>query len=594
MDQKIKREGLFPLLISLAFTVGLAVLFFVLFSASKYLLYFTFALLMTLFASVITILAVFGVRFDAHKPTKPSAEQSAEGDEAPKKIKILAKMRYTLALFFWGICVAYEKSRKVIGFISLCAVFVSFQIYFGFMLSRMTSIYKISFWHPVLFILLFVSSIILDKWCKHAKTEDPKIAALLSDLRQTFYVARIGIVLLALSTTVKLLGFAELQKYLMYVFAAIFYYVSAFILVSLAVLTVRKELWKKPKLVIPLPFFGGDTKEFGVISFLEKNTGITMRGLWSMRLIKTILPYSIIMIFALFWLSTGIVQIEPYQQGAVYRLGKLSDDVLEPGIHMTLPFPFDKVETYDTETLNKLTIGYAAKEDSDNLWTGSHGTNEHKLLLGDGNELVSVNLRIEYKIGDLATYLRASSEPARILEAQAYELITERIIDTDLDTLLSVDRAAFAEQYTEELKARLADSDVGLEITTVVLESIHPPLEIAAIYQQVIGAQIEAEAMIKMAQSDAEVAVKKAESEKNASINAANAEYHQKLADATADVSEFNASVEASDGHPEAYRYYKYLGAIAEAYSKADLVIVGDGVDSSKIYFANGNGLIIQ
>lgn len=594
MDQRIKREGLFPLLISLAFTIGVAVLFFILFSLSKYLLYFLFALTMTLFASVIALLAIFGLKLELLKPQKPSATTDIQETESEKKAKITEKIKYAISVALYAIGIAYEKTRKVIGFLALCAVFVSFEIYFGFMLRRLTSIYKISFWHPVLFILLFVASVILDKWCKHAKTNDPKIASLLFGVRQGFYIARIGLVLLAISTTLKLLGFAELQKYLVYVFAAIFYYVSAFVLISLAVLTVRKEIWKKPKLVILLPFFGGDTKEFGVISFLEKNTGITMRGLWSMRLIKTILPYSVIMIFALFWLSTGIVQIEPYQQGAVYRLGRLSDTVLEPGIHMTLPFPFDKVETYDTETVNRLTIGYAAKEDSDNLWTGSHGTNEHKLLLGDGNELVSVNLRIEYKIGDLTTYLRSSSEPARILEAQAYELITERIIDTDLDTLLSVNRSAFAQEYTNELKARLAQIDIGLEITTVVLESIHPPLEIAAIYQQVIGAQIEAEAMIKMAESDAAVAITRAEAERNASINAANAEYHQKLADAIADVSEFNASVEASNGHPEAYRYYKYLNAIANAYSKADLVIVGNGVDSSKIYFANGNGIVIQ
>ena len=133
----------------------------------------------------------------------------------------------------------------------------------------------------------------------------------------------------------------------------------------------------------------------------------------------------------------------------------------------------------------------------------------------------------------------------------------------------------------------LAGQDIGLELVSVVLESIHPPLEIAAIYQEVVGAEILAEAMIKQANSDANVTVTNAEAEKNASINAANAEYHNKVASATADVSEFNASVEAAAGNPDAYHYYKYLKAVSEAYGKARLVIVGEGVDSSKIYFGN-------
>ena len=81
--------------------------------------------------------------------------------------------------------------------------------------------------------------------------------------------------------------------------------------------------------------------------------------------------------------------------------------------------------------------------------------------------------------------------------------------------------------------------------------------------------------------------ITEAEAEKNASINAANAEYHKKVATATADVSEFNASVEASAADPDSYHYYKYLNAISNAYGKARLVIVGEGVDSSKIYFGN-------
>jgi regulator of protease activity HflC (stomatin/prohibitin superfamily) len=157
-----------------------------------------------------------------------------------------------------------------------------------------------------------------------------------------------------------------------------------------------------------------------------------------------------------------------------------------------------------------------------------------------------------------------------------------------------VDRDAFTESYTKELKKRFAEYDVGIEIVSVVLESIHPPLDIAAIYQKVIGAEINAEEMITRAQSKANAKITAAMAEKEASINAANAEYYQKVATAVSDVAEFNASLEASNGNPEAYHYYKYLNAMSQAYGKSKLVIVGEGVDKSKIIFGNLGNVVLK
>jgi hypothetical protein len=47
------------------------------------------------------------------------------------------------------------------------------------------------------------------------------------------------------------------------------------------------------------------------------------------------------------------------------------------------------------------------------------------------------------------------------------------------------------------------------------------------------------------------------------------------------------ASVEANNANKDAYQYYKYLDALSQAYGKSTLILVGDGVDTSKIYFGN-------
>ena len=47
------------------------------------------------------------------------------------------------------------------------------------------------------------------------------------------------------------------------------------------------------------------------------------------------------------------------------------------------------------------------------------------------------------------------------------------------------------------------------------------------------------------------------------------------------------ASVEAYNASSDAYKYQKYLAAVRKAYGNANLVILGEGVDQSAIYFGN-------
>ena len=555
----------------------------------KYLPFFMASIIVMMPVAVNIFLHLFACKIPFSKPIKKTFE-----DDVKKSKRIFSSVGYAIKLAAYGISAAYNKSHKILQIIFALGAFAGFQIAFGMMILKLTSLYNpLNFLYPIIFAILFVVSIIIDKWIKHSEAENGRTEAFFHNSRVFFYLTRLSLLLLTIATVIKLLNFGELQKYLYYALIVVFYYASVLMLISLVVCFIKKELTEKPKIIIPLPFAGKDKNDLSVLSFLENNTGITMRGLWSMKLIKQIVPYTVIAVAALFWISTGIVQVESYQEAAVYRMGVLQPETLKPGIHLTLPAPFDKVEYYDTQKVNKVSIGYVANEDMDNLWTGTHGSSEHKLLLGDGNELVSINLKIEYKINDLHTYITKSSAPASVLEAHAYDLITQRVIVTNLETLLAVDRGAFTSEFKEDLVENIEKHNIGIEIVSVVMESIHPPLDIANIYQGVIGAEIEAEETVKRAEDAAEVTLTNANSVKEETINKAKAESYAKVAAATSSVSEFMASVEADNENRDAYRYYKYLDAISQSYGKSNLILVGDGVDSSKIYFGNvGNSVL--
>jgi regulator of protease activity HflC (stomatin/prohibitin superfamily) len=218
------------------------------------------------------------------------------------------------------------------------------------------------------------------------------------------------------------------------------------------------------------------------------------------------------------------VQVESYQNAVVYRLGHLQEEFLEPGLHFVFPYPFDKVEVYDTGVIQKTTIGYRSEESGDNIWTSAHDGEEYKLLLGSGDELVSINLRLEYQIKDLKEYLTKATAPEEVMKALAYELVTDETISTDLDALLSTDRKEFATTLKTQLTEQIDSMGIGLKIVNVVLESIHPPVEIASVYQELISAEITYDKNLLYAQGGAVKRIYSAEKTSNSLIQKAEAE----------------------------------------------------------------------
>ena len=466
------------------------------------------------------------------------------------------------------------------------AVLIGGSVWFGIALAKPLEAETPVYWQLALVAIFFVLTIVLDKLCKYAGTEDRFTAMLLRNARAFMILSRLVMVLLAICLTLQLLNIYDFRAKSVTILTVLFYYTACMLLFSLAVRIFRKELSTAPGMVILLPFFNADIQELAILPFLEQNTGITLRNLWSIRYLSSVLPYTLLGAAALFWLATGLVYVQSHQEAAVYRFGVLRDEPLAPGLHMTLPRPLDKVELYDTGRVSTVTIGYISAEHADNIWTASNGQ-EYKLLLGSGDELVSINLRVEYRISNLNRYLSTSASPERILEAAAYKLVADRTMDTDLETLLSVDRETFTQAFLNDLSAELEKVDAGLELVGIIMESIHPPVEVSPTYQDFLGAEIDAEKIILNAQAESAVKLAEADAYYHETINLAKSDYWDKLATAKKEVAEFVAAVETSEDYADEYTYYKYLEALASAYSGSKLVIVGSGVDRSRLYFGN-------
>lgn len=525
-------------------------------------------------------------------------EQTAEKKKMSQTLKELGRRAGVWLYDFW-----VEQRSLMLAVLSL-SVILGFGIYYVQTYAEPATPGLLAYVIPVAIAVVFVAYIVLDKWCKHTAAnvheategEEQSEAqgaaiydrAVLNSLRGALSVARLALVCAAAIIMLRMLGLVYWDSALGVIVTVLFFYQTIFMIISLAVRLIRREMGSSPELSIPMPGLGGE--DLGILTYLEKNTGITMRSLWSIRLVGKIVPYAAVSIVLLLWGFSGMVKIESNQQGAHYRFGVLQEEALEPGLHMTLPWPFDSVEVYDTKVVKQVTIGYASDEDVDNIWTETHGTEEYRLLLGGGKELVSINMRIEFVIENLHDYLACTSAPESLMQAAAYELITEKTIGTDLATLLTADRVTFLKEFETELVKRAKEYGTGLGIVSVVLESIHPPVEVADIYQEIVNTKIEAQQIITTALGEASVTIIRANSTKAATVQDALMKKIIDIAAANAAVAELKGDIAADNEHGEAYRYYLYLNAIRKAYSGGNIILIGDGVNKDNIYIGSLGG----
>ena len=374
-------------------------------------------------------------------------------------------------------------------------------------------------------------------------------------------------------------------------------YVAIVLLFDIFITVIKKETLKDFNYNLYIPDLKNLKNKKGenrksILEILEEHTGISLKSLWSLKYVNEVLPAAVLAILAVLLVASCVYKVEPYEQAAVYRLGALEETSIKgEGLHLKLPWPIEKTEIYEVKRVQNMTIGYESNDTMDNMWTESHSVEEYKLLTGNGNELVSVNIKLIYKIDDLYTYLTKSSSPEQILSSKAYEFMMNKTNSTDLYTILSVDRTDLSKELLKALNAYTKEYKVGLTVEEVIVESIHPPVELSDVYQSVVSADVKKTTTITNAESEALSIVLDAEKDAETVVITAKENQTTKVADATKEMSVYKAALEAYKESPKSFKLSKYLDTYEKVIGGNKVYVFSPNIDSElSQYIINASG----
>lgn len=318
-----------------------------------------------------------------------------------------------------------------------------------------------------------------------------------------------------------------------------------------------------------------------VLSILAEVFDVDLGSAFALRVAeRALLPIALGLVVAL-WLSSALVMVGVREAVVVERFGRLrTQEPLAPGLHVKLPWPIETAHRVGTHEVRTFTIGYEGQvQGASMLWTVSHSAKEHLLLLGDGQDLISINAILAYRLADAKAALYATQDPEPTLRALADRVVLQTIVSRTLDEVLSENLAALADAMERRIQEECDARGLGIEIVDLLLVGLHPPIAVAPDYQSVIGAEIEKRALETAALAYREETVPAAHAEAATAIADAESYRASRLATARGEAEAFRALERSYAAAPQLYLFRRKLETLEKQLGTRHVHVLDDRIE---------------
>lgn len=271
---------------------------------------------------------------------------------------------------------------------------------------------------------------------------------------------------------------------------------------------------------------------------------------------------------------TSWYTVDESDQAVILTFGKAGETVDDPGLHFKLPWPIQKVEKLQRETL-KLEFGSSELQDS---------ISERKMITGDEN-IVLVDLVVQWRITDPRKYLFNAENPEQILYNATSASLRGIIGSSKIDDALTSGKAEI-EASVRDLLTNLMDKyDVGISILAVNLKDVElPNEEVRSAFTAVTDAREMMNTKINEAHKYENQKINEAVGEEQAIISKAEGDKEARLQQARGDVAVFNKLFEQYRNNPEITRERLTLETLEQVLPGAEIYIMNDEGNTLKYF----------
>jgi len=275
------------------------------------------------------------------------------------------------------------------------------------------------------------------------------------------------------------------------------------------------------------------------------------------------------------YLVSGVVVVGSDEVAVVLRFGELSGGSAAsaqkyPGMHYTLPRPFDEVVRVNVKKVYELEIkelharGGTASFPMETI----NPTQEGYVLTGDRN-VVQVDMVARYLVSDPVAFALHQAQPEEVLKSSIMAATVQTMGEVEVDMVLSEGRAGFIVQVVQRTQKRLDQAGSGIELVSIEVTDLTPPAQVKEEFEKVQAAFIDMQTQVTDAKRARELEVPKTQAEKNKTLREAQGYAAELLAQARGDVAVWKDLYQEYRQNPRVVKDRLYFEGVEAAMTKA-------------------------
>ena len=190
----------------------------------------------------------------------------------------------------------------------------------------------------------------------------------------------------------------------------------------------------------------------------------------------------IALMFVFGYLYTAFYKVQPDEAGVVLRFGKWIE-TNDTGLHFHFP-PIDQVIIPKVTEVKEIYVGAGKKE--------------RQMLTGDEN-IVDVEYTIFWKIKDPARFLFNLKQKEQSIKSVSESAMREVVAKTKIQQIMTSQRDNIEIEVREIMQTVLDNYEGGIAITQIKLDTVSPPSEVKAAFNDVQKAEADRDKTINEA-----------------------------------------------------------------------------------------------
>lgn len=260
----------------------------------------------------------------------------------------------------------------------------------------------------------------------------------------------------------------------------------------------------------------------------------------------------------LIWFFWGIFIVGPAEKAVILRFGKYVE-TLGPGPHWIPRF-----------------IESAYKVNEQSISNYSYNA---EMLTKDQN-IVSVAVAVQYRIGNARDYLFQAVKPTDSLQQATASALRQVIGQTNLNQVLTSGREQIRKQIQIQLISILAKYQTGLLITDIAMQPAKAPDEVKEAFDDAIKAQEDEQRFENQAQAYAMQVIPTAKGQAQRQIADAKGYQQQVILKAQAETAPFLALLPEYQKSPQVTRERLYLDTLQTVLTNSSKILVDSNANN--------------